>query len=166
MKDLLENLDEHSKSIQPFQPTRKRNYDESYCHNVTPPEDLPSWAYKSEDEEEQEIKQSKKGKQSAEKHKKRRVSDYEESLMYSEGEEHQTGESAHMGEIRGAILKEKTKEKAQEWEVQKPQKTTPKQKKFGTIKSLRVTRAMSKSAKEKEDYEKEDLDEMEDKISE
>ena len=58
---------------------------------------MPSWAYKSEDEEEQEIKQSKKGKQSAEKHKRRRISDYEESFIYLEREEHQTGESAQIG---------------------------------------------------------------------
>jgi hypothetical protein len=63
---------------------------------------LPDWAYASEEEE--------KGK--AKKSKRRRLTDYEGSIMYSEGEEHQTGESARIGEIRGAIAKEKGKGKS------------------------------------------------------
>jgi hypothetical protein len=96
-------LDEHSTSIQSSKQTRKRNYnDKIFIYDDSAPEDLPDWAYASEEEE--------KGK--AKKSKRRRLTDYEGSIMYSEGEEHQTGESARIGEIRGAIAKEKGKGKS------------------------------------------------------
>jgi hypothetical protein len=97
-------LDEHSTSIQSSKQTRKRNYnDKIFIYDDSAPEDLPDWAYASEEEE--------KGK--AKKSKRRRLTDYEGSIMYSEGEEHQTGESARIGEIRGRSLKKREKEKVQ-----------------------------------------------------
>ena len=95
-------MDEHSTSIQSSKQTRKRNYnDKIFIYNDSAPEDLPDWAYASEEEEKGKVKKSKR----------RRLTDYEGSIMYSEGEEHQTGESARISEIRGVIAKEKGKEK-------------------------------------------------------
>src|SRR5277367_2798698 len=78
----------------------------------SPPSDLPDWTYGSDEEERQKKKRKAKGKakESATKPKRRRITDYEESIMYSEGEEHQTGESARIGEIRGAIITGKREE--------------------------------------------------------
>ena len=102
-------MDEHSTSIQSSKQTRKRNYnDKIFIYDDSAPEDLPDWAYASEEEE--------KGK--AKKSKRRRLTDYEGSIMYSEGKEHQTGESARIGEIREAIAKEKGKEKGKEKRIE------------------------------------------------
>ncbi len=84
-------LDKHSKSIQSLQPTRERIYEKESFYDVSPPEGLPNWTYYGEEEE-----------RSAVKSKRRKTTEYEGSE-----EEHQTGESAQMGEIRGAIAKAK-----------------------------------------------------------
>jgi len=111
-------LDEHSKSIQSSKLTRKRNYDDTlYFRNDPPPSGLPDWAYASSDEEKKQKKGKGKAKESATaKPKRRRITDYEQSIMYSEGEEHQTGESATTGEIRGAITREKKKKREKDLE--------------------------------------------------
>jgi hypothetical protein len=107
-------LDEHSKTIQSSKQIRKRNYDDTtFIYDDSAPEDLPDWVYASEEDEKQK---KGKAKESVRKPKRRRLTDYEDSIMYSEGEEHQTGESARIGEIRGAIVKEKRKDKYTEEE--------------------------------------------------
>ena len=92
-------MDKHSKSIQSSQPTRERIYEKESYYDVSPPEGLPNWAYYSIGEEEEK---------SAVKPKRRKTTEYEGSE-----EEHQTGESAQMGEIREAIAKAKPVEKKQ-----------------------------------------------------
>ena len=106
-------MDEHSKSNQSSKQIRKRNYDDMlYVVADSPPSDLPDWTYGSDEEERQKKKRKAKGKvkESATKPKRRRITDYEESIMYSEGEKHQTGESARIGEIWGAIVTGKREE--------------------------------------------------------
>ena len=88
-------LDEHSRSIQSSQIIRKRNYSTVTYYDVTPPENLPNWAYYFEGE----------AKESEDKHKRRRVDEPSIHL-----EEHQTRESALMGKILGAIAKVKSVE--------------------------------------------------------
>jgi hypothetical protein len=127
-------LDNHSKEIQ-SQPTRKRKYDDTrfYCED-SPPEGLPDWAVSDEEEpkekgkgkktmdwdfsDEEEPKGKGKGKKTKgkgkekEKEKKvqakrRRIADTEATILYSTDEEHRTGESAKIGELRGALKKSK-----------------------------------------------------------
>ena len=94
---LREVLNENSKAIQGSQPTRGRNYNEVNFYDAIPPEDLLNWIYLLEEE---------KKKKSTVKPKKQKITKYDESSE----EEHQIGESALMGEIKGAISEEKTKE--------------------------------------------------------
>ena len=118
-------LDEHSKTIQDTQPVYKRNYnDAEFYREDSPPIGLPDWAYASAESSE-EIEQGKgkgkakegeskgkekeKPKRKPEKEsarsppKRQRITDYEQSVMYSEEEEHRTGETATTGMIRGAL---------------------------------------------------------------
>ena len=115
-------MDEHSKSIQSLQPTCKRIYEKEKFYDVSPPEGLPNWAYYSNREEEEE---------SAVKPKRRKTTEYEGSE-----EEHQTGESVQMGEIRGAIAKAKSVEKKS---TKKGKKATQsgKFRKTGRMKSIK-----------------------------
>ena len=108
MRDVL---DEHSKSIQPLQTTRKRIYnDELYYHDSSRSKKLPNWTYSQKQEPKGKGKKKEKEKTKESPPKRRRVTDYEESVIYLEETEHQTGESARIGEIREAIIKEKEKE--------------------------------------------------------
>ena len=99
-------MDQHSKSIQSTQTTRKCNYDDAlYCYDKLPPESLPDWTYISEKEEKESKKGKKvvkgKGKEAEKTSRRRKITDYEESIMYTEDEKHHTGESARIGEIQG-----------------------------------------------------------------
>jgi hypothetical protein len=87
------------------------------------PENLPDWAYASsessddvkgkgkakEEPKRKAVKESVRGKP-----KRRRLTDYEQSVLYEEEEEHRTGESARIGMIRGAL--EQSKKSAPEEE--------------------------------------------------
>jgi hypothetical protein len=113
-------LDSHSKTIQK-QPTRKRNYDDTRFVDETPrPENLPDWTYCSDMGEEEEQKgkgkqkEAAKGKGKSKEQKKkltkrRKTTDYEETVIYSTDEEHRTGETSKTGEIRGALKPKKSK---------------------------------------------------------
>jgi hypothetical protein len=78
---------------------------------------LPEWAYASsdfsEDEEEKGKAKEKEPKRKAAKEpvggepKRRKVTDYEQSILYDEEAEHYTGESARIGMIRGALKQSK-----------------------------------------------------------
>ncbi len=119
-------LDEHSKTIQDTQPVYKRNYnDAEFYREDSPPIGLPDWAYASAEsseeieqgkgkgkakERESKGKEKEKPKRKLEKESARSLSkrqrmttDYEQSVMYPEEEEHRTGESATTGMIRGAL---------------------------------------------------------------
>jgi hypothetical protein len=126
-------LDEHSKSVQGIQPTRERSYNETEFYDVTPPEDLPKWAYFSDNEE---------GK-SAIKPQKRKVIEYEEQ-----------GESALMGEIRGAIEKEKSikRPKRQTEESTEGKETTQ----SGKLRRSARVKSIKGKGKEKEEEEEEE----------
>jgi hypothetical protein len=139
-------LDEHSRSIQSTQITRRRNYATGTYFDITPPENLPNWAYYFEGET----------KESAEKHKKRKVTEYEES-MYSE--EQQTGESALMGEVRGAIAKAKSAEGtkiAKKKTTQKKGKEAATSSKFRRSPRLKSIKGKEKEVEEEEEEESEE----------
>jgi hypothetical protein len=136
-------LDEHSKSVQGIQPTRERSYNETEFYDVTPPEDLPKWAYFSGGEEEK----------SAIKPKKRKIIEYEEQ---------EQGESALMGEIRGAIEKEKSikRPKGPTKESAKKEKKSAESGKLR--RSARVKSIKGKGKEKEEEEEEEEEEETED----
>jgi hypothetical protein len=122
--------------------TRKRTYETANYYDVTPPQNLPNWAYYSEREAEESV----------EKHKKRKVA--EESSTYSE--EYQTGESAIMGEVREAVAKAKSVEGTK---IGKKKITEKKGKKRAQIGVRRSPRIKSNKGKEKEVEEVEEEEE-------
>jgi hypothetical protein len=122
--------------------TRKRTYETANYYDVTPPQNLPNWAYYSEREAEESV----------EKHKKRKVA--EESSTYSE--EYQTGESAIMGEVREAVAKAKSVEGIK---IGKKKITEKKEKKRAQIGVRRSPRIKSNKGKEKEVEEVEEEEE-------
>ena len=134
-------MDKHTVEIQHTKITRKRTYETATYYDVTPPKDLLNWAYYSEGEAEESV----------EKHKKRKVA--EESSIYSE--EHQTGESAIMGEVREAVAKAKAVEGTK---IGKKKTTEKKGKKRALRRSPRIR---SFKGKEKEVVEEEEEEEEE-----
>jgi len=109
-------LDEHSKSNQSSKQIRKRNYDDMlYVVADSPPSDLPDWTYGSDEEERQKKKRKVKGKakESVTKPKRRRITDYEESIMYSEGRNIKPEKVQESVKFGGQSLQEK--EKRRNW---------------------------------------------------
>jgi len=122
---LRTTLDEHSRTTKVSKTVIKRNYNDAEFHqNVPAPANLPDWAYASSEssgdekvtnvssESSEDVKGKGKGKETKRKvtkesarrePKRRRVTDYEQSVLYDEEEEHRTGESARTGMIRGAL---------------------------------------------------------------
>lgn len=137
-------MDEHSKSIQSSQPTRERIYEKENFYDVSPPEGLPNWAYYSNREEEEK---------STAKPKRQKTTEYEGSE-----EEHQTGESVQMGEIRGAIAKTKSVEKKSTKKGKKAAQSG-KFRKTGRMKSIK---GKGKEVEEEEEKEEEEEEETED----
>ena len=137
-------MDKHSKSIQSLQPTRERIYEKESFYDVSPPEGLPNWAYYSNGEEEEK---------SAVKPKRRKTTEYE-----GLEEEHQTGESAQMGEIRGAIAKAKPVGKKSTKKGKKAAQSG-KFRKTGRMKSIKGKgKEVEEEEEEEEEEETEDIE--------
>ncbi|KAF0443001.1 tubulin polyglutamylase ttll4 isoform x2: PROVISIONAL [Gigaspora margarita] len=97
LKELLRNtLDEHSKLGLGSSQSHPRNYDDSrFFYVVSHPKDIPSWAYITSESENEKVSETSS--------KRRRVTDYDRSIMYSRNSELETGESSTIGMIWGAL---------------------------------------------------------------
>ncbi|CAG8776281.1 5795_t:CDS:2, partial [Gigaspora rosea] len=88
LKELLcHTLDEHSRLGLGSSQSRPRNYDDSrFFYVVSRPKDIPRWAYVTSESENDKVSETST--------KRRRVTDYDRSIMYSRNSELETGESS------------------------------------------------------------------------
>ncbi|CAG8593746.1 558_t:CDS:2 [Dentiscutata erythropus] len=76
--------------------SRPQNYDDSrFFYLVSRPKDIPRWAYITSESENEKVSETSM--------KRRRVTNYNRSIMYSRNSELETGESSTIDMIRGAL---------------------------------------------------------------
>ncbi|CAG8855050.1 27017_t:CDS:1, partial [Gigaspora margarita] len=85
---LLRNtLDKHSKLGLGSSQSRPRNYDDSrFFYIINHPKDIPSWAYITSESKDEKVSETSS--------KRRQVTDYDRSIMYSRNSKLETGESS------------------------------------------------------------------------